>query len=257
MIFIYSNRPSSGAQSLGKELGFKKLLIHTNRTKFGPRDTIINWGCRHLPSFDLSSRVRKSLIVNRILNLPDAVAISSSKLCFFQSMPHNAPVVPWTNSRDVAAAWVAAGTKVVCRTLLEASGGRGIVIAETLNELVNAPLYTKYVNKQDEYRVHCIGTEVIDVQRKARRNNAENTNWAIRNLANGFVYVRNGVECPQVVTQAALEVFGYTGLDFGAVDVIYNWNQDRAYVLEVNTAPGLEGTTVKLYAEAFRKLNEL
>jgi D-alanine-D-alanine ligase-like ATP-grasp enzyme len=43
-------------------------------------------------------------------------------------------------------------------------------------------------------------------------------------------------------------------LDFGAVDVIYNRAQDKAYVLEVNTAPGLEGSTLDNYVEAIQKV---
>jgi D-alanine-D-alanine ligase-like ATP-grasp enzyme len=40
-------------------------------------------------------------------------------------------------------------------------------------------------------------------------------------------------------------------LDFGAVDIIYNAKRNECYVLEVNTAPGLEGTTVEKYATKF------
>jgi D-alanine-D-alanine ligase-like ATP-grasp enzyme len=42
-------------------------------------------------------------------------------------------------------------------------------------------------------------------------------------------------------------------LDFGAVDVIWNEKQQRAYVLEVNTAPGLEGQTVDDYARGIKE----
>ena len=39
-------------------------------------------------------------------------------------------------------------------------------------------------------------------------------------------------------------------LDFGAVDVVVSGYSDNSFVLEVNTAPGIEGTTVKKYVEA-------
>jgi len=51
----------------------------------------------------------------------------------------------------------------------------------------------------------------------------------------------------------ALAAVSALGLDFGAVDIIYNEHENQYYVLEVNTAPGLEGTTVEKYAEAFAK----
>ena len=53
-----------------------------------------------------------------------------------------------------------------------------------------------------------------------------------------------------VIHQATMAV-GCLQLDFGAVDVIWNEAQKRAYVLEVNTAPGIEGTTLMRYASAF------
>ena len=47
------------------------------------------------------------------------------------------------------------------------------------------------------------------------------------------------------------------GLDFGAVDIIYNEAEDQHYVLEVNTAPGLEGTTLQKYTEAILEMSSL
>src|SRR5690606_19684161 len=119
----------------------------------------------------------------------------------------------------------------------------------------DAPLYVEYKKKQDEYRVHVYQkfgngeqvAEVFDIQRKARRQDAVNPNWQIRNHQNGFIYRRNDVECPQVVQEAAVNCLNKTNLFFGAVDVIYNAANNRAYVLEINTAPGLSGTTVDNY----------
>jgi glutathione synthase/RimK-type ligase-like ATP-grasp enzyme len=41
------------------------------------------------------------------------------------------------------------------------------------------------------------------------------------------------------------------GLDFGAVDVIEN--KKGSWILEVNTAPGLEGQTLEVYRSAFEQ----
>ena len=43
------------------------------------------------------------------------------------------------------------------------------------------------------------------------------------------------------------------GLDFGAVDILYMASNDTAKVLEVNTAPGIEGDTLVDYYNAFMK----
>ena len=42
-------------------------------------------------------------------------------------------------------------------------------------------------------------------------------------------------------------------LQFGAVDIIWNEKENKCYVLEINTAPGLVGTTLTKYTEAFTK----
>jgi D-alanine-D-alanine ligase-like ATP-grasp enzyme len=43
------------------------------------------------------------------------------------------------------------------------------------------------------------------------------------------------------------------GLDFGAIDMIYNERRNQYYVLEVNTACGLTGTTLDKYVEVFKE----
>jgi D-alanine-D-alanine ligase-like ATP-grasp enzyme len=125
---------------------------------------------------------------------------------------------------------------------------------------VEAPLYTVYVPKKMEFRVHVFkgndASFIVDIQRKIKKPDAEVKDWKIRNLDNGFIYARNGVEeiVPEDVRVQARCAFDLSGLDFGAVDVIFNEGQGRAYVLEINTAPGISGTTVENYADAFRKL---
>jgi glutathione synthase/RimK-type ligase-like ATP-grasp enzyme len=208
---------------------------------------VINWGCSTLPNFDPA----------QIINNPEAVRVSSNKLSFFEACrvdPDQRPIVcPWTTNRQQAVEWVEDGHKVVCRTLLTSHSGNGIIIAESENELVRAPLYTRYVKKQAEYRVHIVRGNVIDVQRKIRDPEREPTDWNVRSHANGFVYVRQGFELPADAQAQALRAFRASGLDFGAVDVVFNARSGLATVLEINTAPGLTGTTVENYARAFRE----
>ncbi len=149
---------------------------------------------------------------------------------------------------------------ILCRTLTRASGGRGITLARRLSELVEAPLYTEYVKKADEYRVHIFGGEVIDIQQKRKRREIPNEqiNYQIRNHASGWVYCRDGINCPDSVIAASHSALGVLGLDFGAVDVGFNRHKEEPCVYEVNTAPGLEGATLNSYAEAIiRKLPQL
>jgi glutathione synthase/RimK-type ligase-like ATP-grasp enzyme len=114
---------------------------------------------------------------------------------------------------------------------------------------VEADLYVKYIPKKDEYRVHIFDNEIIDVQKKMMCEGWDDPDWQVRNVANGFIYGRIGIVPPSCVLEVAMETFRKFDLDFGAVDVIYTENIDKAYALEINTAPGLEGQTVISYAK--------
>ena len=143
------------------------------------------------------------------------------------------------------------GDTIVCRTILNGSCGKGIVIAKTLEELVDAPLYVKYVPKKEEYRVHVAFGHVIAIQRKARRLECENPNWQIRNHENGFVFVH--IEPMGNLEDLAVGAVEALGLKIGAVDIIWNEKNDEFYVLEVNTSPGLEGRTIDAYVKAIKE----
>ena len=77
------------------------------------------------------------------------------------------------------------GNTVVARTILNGNSGAGIVLVENEEQLVDAPLYTVYIPKKQEYRVHVFRGQVLDVQRKARKQDVpdDEVNWKIRNMA--------------------------------------------------------------------------
>lgn len=233
---------SRSATALARALGIKVLRLRNSKFRKRPNDLIINWGASHTPWESINDR--------------NAVANASNKLNSFHRLKEAEISIPefWTNKADIPED----AYPIVCRTLLNSHSGRGIVVAETPEELVNCPLYVKYIKKQDEFRVHVFFNEVILIQQKKRKLGCENPNWQIRNHANGFVFARAGVETPTQVTEEAKKAVLALGLDFGAVDVVWNARRETAYILEVNTAPGLEGTTVTDYANALRnKLMEM
>lgn len=159
-----------------------------------------------------------------------------------------------TKDRNVALGWIAAGDSVMCRRLLRASEGRGIVVAETAEQLVAAPLYTRYVKKKAEYRVHVLNGEVIDVQTKRKRRGYEGTrDTKVRNLANGYVFCRDGITEPDGLRSLAISATSAVGYSLGAVDIAYNERSNRLVVLEVNANPGMQGTTLEKYATAIVK----
>jgi glutathione synthase/RimK-type ligase-like ATP-grasp enzyme len=242
---------SGGAKALGQRCG---ILRATNKqvAKHGDFDTIINWG---------RSEARFN---GTYINDPGSVGIASNKQTAFMALQEagDVPIPEFTNDRDVAQGWVDSGEVVVVRQMLRGSQGRGIVLVgpkdnevTTVYEVPPAPLYVKYVKKQDEYRLHVAFGEVIDIQQKKRKLEVpdDQVNWQLRNHDNGWVFARDGVSAPKCVISAAIASCAALGLDFGAVDIGYNAKAKAATVYEVNTAPGLEGETLESYYKAFMK----
>lgn len=193
-------------------------------------------------------RCRSASINGRI---PFHLRVGTDKLSQFQRFKENDVSCPdFTTDRDVAAGWIRDGHAVVCRTILRGSEGRGIVVAESNDQLVPAPLYTRYTKKAKEFRVHVLNGEVIDVQEKrARRDFQGERDGKIRNLAHGYVFCRDDVVEPVGLRDLALKAVASLRYDLGAVDIIWNQRSNTCYVLEVNSTPGMEGTTLQKYSD--------
>lgn len=245
-LYVYSyNATSKGASELSEALDVPRIRHNNSRFIGSSRKTVINWG---------SSEVSKEVLACKILNPPSVVSVVSNKLSFFRKMTDASDpprCVPWTTDITVAQKWVKESL-VVVRNVLTGHSGNGIIIAD--NDIPKAPLYTKYISKSHEYRIHIIKGQIIDAQRKIRDPDREPTNWKVRSHDNGFIYVRQGFTVPGDVADQALKASVSSGIDFGAVDVIWSDKQKKAWVLEINTAPGLEGATVENYANGFREL---
>jgi glutathione synthase/RimK-type ligase-like ATP-grasp enzyme len=143
----------------------------------------------------------------------------------------------------------------VARTKLTGFGGEGIILFDPKEELPpDAPLYVQYKKKKKEFRVHVFKGEVIDITQKKKRKDFDGEiNTKIRNYANGWVYCREDIEEPDDLRLQATLAVGALGLDFGAVDCIWNEKENKTYILEANTAPGMEGQTIEAYKNAILK----
>ena len=169
----------------------------------------------------------------------------------------NVPCPDWTTKKEDAITWVEQGKRVVCRTIENGHGGMGIVVANTVDELVDAPLYTVYQPKKREFRVHVFftGDDVPSfyLAEKKMRNKAErpeNFNKYIRNHENGWVFIKNPEDVPQSIYDVSAKALESLGRKFGAVDI--GWHPDTGCcVYEVNSAPGVDNTTAEWYANNF------
>lgn len=237
-VFPYK-QGSQSAKALATALE-GKVLKHVG-SKYRPKrgDVVVNWGS----GLDMAGRFGPATVLNV------DVTTAQCKLKSFKAFQEADVRVPefWTDKKDIPDD----AFPVVCRTKLRGHSGDGIVIAKDVGELVNAPLYTRYIKKKDEYRIHVIGGQGFFCQRKARKLDNENPNWQVRNLAGGFVFVEvEENDVPADVLAVATLCTAALGIDFGGVDVMWNEREGRAYALEVNTACGLEERTAEKYKAA-------
>lgn len=240
---------SKSAKALAQALGLKRVAPDYEPSKDGKG--YINWGSTNFPAVQSFGNA---------VNKGTFCCAAANKRTFFAwvfNSVFNELVVPNTESLEVAKQWVTEGAEVVCRTKLTGHSGDGIVLAANQEDLVHAPLYTKYIKKRKEFRVHCFANGNYHVAEKRKRIEFDGeVNTKIRNHQNGWVFCTENVDLPQEVAQKMCEVVKFLGLDFGACDVIWNEHHNRYYLLEINTAPGLEGCTLDFYATNLKALME-
>ena len=228
-----------------KAQGQEVLKVYPDR-KYRPRDSdfIINWGNSTAPVWGSSD-----------LNHEISVGKATNKLTCLKQLTRAGVPVPYffDNRNSVLQYWDILGTEDIpmfARTILTGHSGEGIVIARNPSELVEAPLYTAGFHKTHEYRVHVFNGEVLDFQEKKKRNGTGGRESSmIWNADNDYVFCREGVEVPEYVQEVAIKAVEALNLNFGAVDIGWKEGRGECVVFEVNTAPGLTGTTLQKYVE--------
>jgi hypothetical protein len=228
-------------------MGIKRIKVKNSRYRAKAGDKLINWG-----GAIKTNRVLSPLI--RWFNQPPLKGINKLT-CFNILKEHNVSHPEFVTSAQSVTrdhTWLA-------RHTVTGSGGRGITIINPGDPVPNAPLYVKYIPKKYEVRIHVRRNgsvwESFDVQQKMQRR-GHDANHKIRSHDNGFVFVRHGINIPEgalaeckVMAERACRAVQY---DFGAVDVIYNEKRAAAYVLEINSSPGVENSTAQNYANMLR-----
>lgn len=162
-------------------------------------------------------------------------------------------VLEFTTSKEEAGTWVEQGAVILARTLTRSSEGKGIVIVEKEGQtlLPYAPVYTKYKKKKREFRVHIFKNNVVQILEKRKRKGfGGERETKIRNTANGYVFCSQDVVEPPGIHELALAASKVTNSDFKGVDIGFNEKLNELFVIEVNSAPGIQGSNVQRYIEA-------
>lgn len=240
------DRISDSAQAIRDAV--RGAVLNNRSSTRVPRGTplVINWG---------TTAAVAGYSNTRTLNGTEAVAMAINKRRAFGAMQATGVSIPpyWVNRSEVPRNVV-----VIARTILTGSQGEGIVVVRPEDALPEAPLYTRYIPKTHEYRVHVFNGSCICIQEKRKREGFEQTNnqKLIRNHDNGWNFVVEDIRYPnentkQACITEAINAVRSLGLSFGAVDLVIARDGGEAYVLEVNTAPAVTSPTVlAAYREA-------
>jgi glutathione synthase/RimK-type ligase-like ATP-grasp enzyme len=167
----------------------------------------------------------------------------------------NLPALEFTTSTEEAQGWLnTVDTTVFGRKYLNSSCGKGIVIfnpADLISQVNVCPVYTKYKKKKREFRVHVYKDTVVSVTEKRKRAGFEGErDTKIRNLANGYVFCQEVANEPPGLRELALAAAKVTPSDFRGVDIGYNERNNELFIIEVNSAPGIQGSNVGKYVAA-------
>jgi len=261
-VFFVPYGPSDGLALLAKRLGLLKVRTDGTSKAFRNRGRDKVYICWGKPS----AAVKRQLdaVEGKIINPADLIPNAVDKIAFFKLADKREWNLEWTQDPCVAATWLEDDCKVIARTTATGTGGDGITVLRSVEDLETAKdknrfiLFTKYVPKKHEYRVHVVNGEAIACSRKVMKKGAEpkEQGWEVRSHDNGFIFQREDLkDVPKAVLDAAIDaVRNVLHLDFAGVDILWNEKRKKAYVCEVNTAPGIEGGTVEEYALAFEKM---
>ena len=158
----------------------------------------------------------------------------------------------FTTDSDIVDGWLCDGQTVFGRKYLNSSCGKGIVILDTHGDSIpELPVYTKYKKKKREFRVHVFKDQVVAVTEKKRRKDFDGQRETkIRNLANGYVFVQQVSDEPPKLRELALAAAKVSPSDFRGVDIGYNEKNNDLFVIEVNSAPGIQGSNINAYTNA-------
>lgn len=221
-------------------------IIVRHNEKFKPKDNdvIIFWGTSRHPSWYMNSIDNPKIL---LINNPSSISIARNKYKTFKILSNNNVLTPcFTADKSIASSFK---RPFIVREILNGHSGTGIHIIKEGDEILNGKLYVEYIDKEKEYRVHIFNDEAIKISRKIARKSVDFHDEFVWCHNNGYYF--NKVRLNEDAINVAKEAISTVGLNFGAVDIVKK--DDKYYVLEINTAPGLQGKSIEVYVESIKK----
>lgn len=184
-----------------------------------------------------------------VINKPGAVGAASNKRLALVKMAEAGVPIPAlvraTNGRLLYPGYPVIGRPD------QHSKGKQLWLCTSQREMdrasrLGATHFMKKIEAPYEFRVHVIGGNSVKMTQKVGGRGF------IRNHRYGWRFMGPTIERRDPAREAAKKAVAALGLDFGAVDVLFDGT--NAWVLEVNTAPSLMDTTLDTYVKTIKEL---
>jgi len=239
-LLAYSSK-SKGAKRLAESLGIKCILRDSEESNFRSEDMgiVINWGNS---SDNLPEHCRNiSMWVNAAINVDNSV----DKLITFKLLEDKGIDTPnYTTHKEIAEKWLKYGfNRIVARSTKRGMRGKGITYVKAGEILPYSELYTNFFFHETEVRIHVAFGRVIEFHDK--------TAAGFEGTHSGNPYTITD-EQQTMLSSIAVQTIEALNLDFGAVDILWDAEEQLYVVLEVNTAPELMNGTLDAYTKAFK-----
>jgi glutathione synthase/RimK-type ligase-like ATP-grasp enzyme len=233
------SRPSAKLLALAMgEISGVKLPVVSDVSKLEGKISV-RYGC----SDDVTG------IEDTNFNSADFIKLCANKRRFSKLLTDNGFYTPVFNSEGVPTEY-----PVLIREFLSASGGKGIHLISNEEEFSTTFkkgfYWTPFVVMKNEYRVHVLGDKIAKVFRKDRNPGLDVEQFPIKNLHLGYHFYKisnpEGFDKMQEVINSLCKLLNGS---FIALDVGWVPSEKKYFIIEGNTAPGLNKETVKMYAD--------
>lgn len=178
----------------------------------------------------------------RKFNKAKEVQLSMDKELCFEAVGKYIPTIKITKDKQIAYNWIKQGRIVVARLTTTGNNGEGIVYCSTKKQLdlVDAALYTRYIDHTNELRINIWRGQIISIYDKK--------------VVNGFFKFKllQGLNNQPQASHIASILYEKIGLDFMGVDVLLT-SKGNLYFLEANSAPVLFPYTIKKLTNLIKK----
>lgn len=211
----------------------KALKCHRNNPN---ADVAVGWGLRKSQIFDIAH-------FKHILNKPKQITRIGSKIDALRKMKDQGVPVPEFSEYRSDLDYPMLGRN------FNHTQGQDIEYLENEEDECESDYYVQFIPVKKERRYHVFKNKVISATYKFG-GEREGKGAFCRNYHTGWKFSTYTPE--ENLSEIAIKAVQALSLDFGAVDIIIG-RDNKPYVLEVNTAPGLIPMRAEEYANAIKE----